>query len=369
MHFLVTFSEITLKSERVRTWMERELQNNINQRIGARKVENLGSIFHFEGVESEIELLKCIPGISTIFICDELTGNDLTGKLLDHVVELASSFSGTFAIRSRNLVGSSTELNGLLGAKAVEKYGLKVDLENPQNIVYVRLEKERAFIGSKIIAGLGGLPYGSQGKVLVLFSGGIDSPLASLMFLRKGCHPYFLFFDIAPFHGDGVVERAKNALGCLKEYAGKIELITIPFGDVLNRIVESQHRGLTCVMCKRSMYRAANIIAKKHGAIAIVTGDSLGEVASQTLQNLSVLDDASEMMVLRPLIGFTKQESVDMSKKYKLFGAYSKLVSCTAVPSHVDTAAILSKVKNEEERLCLDKLIEASVENAKFEKI
>lgn len=369
MHFLITFPEITLKSVKVRLRMEQELQKDIKNRLGERKIENLGGMFHFEGEEKDINVLTHTPGVATIFVCDVIEGEELLEKVFKRAVEIASDFKGTFAVKSKNTIGSSTELNRMVGEKIVNAYGLKVNLKNPQNTLFIRLENKKAYIGYRLLTGIGGLPYNSQGNVLVLFSGGIDSPLAAFMFLRKGCRPYFLFFDISPFSGKGVTERAISTLEKLKMYCPAIELITIPFGSILNKISESQKRNLTCVMCKRSMYKAANIIAKKLNAKAIVTGDSLGEVGSQTLPNLAAISQASEIMVLRPLIGFTKQESVDASKKYGLFDAYSKLVSCTAVPAHVETNALIEKVKIEEEKLGLDKIISECVEKAKFEKI
>jgi thiamine biosynthesis protein ThiI len=215
---------------------------------------------------------------------------------------------------------------------------------------------------------MGGLPLGTQGKVVILFSGGIYSPVASLLMIIKGCRPYFVYVDLEHFSSELVLKRAMDALAQLKKYYGNADLIKVPFGAVMDEIKKCSP-ALTCILCKRSMYKISNLIAKKVGAKALVTGESLGEVASQTLQNLVVLDDASEMVVFRPLVGLQKQEIVDLSKKYGIFDVYKNLGDCKALPERVTTHALLTRVTDEESKTELAKLIAEAAEKAEFVKI
>lgn len=369
MHLLITFSEITLKSNRIRSWLSKELADDIKKRLGITEIENMGAMFHIKGDKKTVEGLCKIPGVSTIFIAEMVGGEDLLEKVIKKSLETAKNFKGTFAVRCKNLAGPSTEINEIVGEKIVNQLHLKVNLSAPDNTLHIRMEKSRAFLGSEVIEGMGGLPIGTQGKVVVLFSGGIDSPVASLLVVRKGCRPYFVYFDLSPFSTKEVYKRATDSLSKLKPYFYEADLILVPFGSVIKEIKDKCALALTCVICKRSMYKIANIVAKKIGAKAIVTGESLGEVASQTLQNLSVLDEASEMMVLRPLVGLTKQEIVDLSKKYGLFDVYKNLGDCLALPERVETAANLQRVIAEENKSNLEKIIAEAAENAKIVKI
>jgi len=208
-----------------------------------------------------------------------------------------------------------------------------------------------------------------EGKVVCLVSGGIDSPVAAWLAMKKGLTPVFVYFDNSPFTDETTQQRALEAVKNLSQYAsGKgIKLYIVPHGDDLANILGNCPHNLTCVLCKRMMYRVAEKIAIKEGAEAIVTGEIIGEHASQTLRNLHVVNEVlSNVTVLRPLIGMNKTEVESIARKIGTFDASIKpALGCTAVPPKPRTRARLEEVQKAEKRLNIESIIERDFENVK----
>jgi len=191
---------------------------------------------------------------------------------------------------------------------------------------------------------------------LALFSGGIDSPVATWLMMKRGAEVLPLLMDQRPHVGDSYVERAERACRAIGEYVPSKEflLYEAPMGDVMSRIMETPVPKLRCVLCKRSMYRIADIFGKEKDARGIVTGESLGQVASQTLDNLYVIDDASDLPVLRPNIGLDKVEIEGLARGIGTYDLTARKVEgCTVVPDRPSTQARLEQVLELEEELGL----------------
>jgi thiamine biosynthesis protein ThiI len=209
---------------------------------------------------------------------------------------------------------------------------------------------------------------GTQGKVVTLLSHGIDGPIATYLMMKRGC----IVFPILFYNESHMDRRARNrAVAIAKKLADfypKLELRMVPFGEILREFVDKAPRELTCVLCKRAMLRIANIIAEQVKAEAIATGESLEQVAGQTLTNLMVIDDASELFVLRPLVGMNKMEIEKIARSIGTFGISIKpAAKYPAVPPYQKTCANLAKVLAAESRIDIIAMIKLAL--AKLEVI
>jgi len=209
---------------------------------------------------------------------------------------------------------------------------------------------------------------GLQGKAVCLVSGGIDSPVAAWLVMKKGCSPVFVYFDNSPFADETTEQRALEAIKKLTSQVSRndIKLYIVPHGDDLADILRNCPRRLTCVLCRRMMYRLAEKIALKEGAEAIVTGEIIGEHASQTLRNLRVESEAiSAVTVLRPLIGMNKTEVESLARKIGTFDASTKPASCcSGPPPKPRTRARLDEVLEAERSLDIKGMIERDLKGS-----
>ncbi len=270
----------------------------------------------------------------------------------------------TFAIHAtrgdKKFSMTSQELNIKLGAFVNEKFGKKVDLTNPDVTFFVEVFAEGALVYTEKIPGPGGLPVGTQGKVAVMLSGGIDSPVAAYRIMKRGapiiavhCHSY-------PFTSRASIDKVKELTGILGQYGGPIKLYLVPLADAQKAVVQNCEERYRVLLYRRLMVRIAEALARKEGAQMLVTGEALGQVASQTVENIVVTDAAATMPILRPLIGYDKEEIIAEAKR---IGTYEVSIlphddCCTLfMPKQVATRARLEDVEREEEKIDVVKLI------------
>lgn len=210
--------------------------------------------------------------------------------------------------------------------------------------------------------------FNPQSKVICLVSGGLDSPVATWLTMRKGCIPVFVFFDNYPFADETTKQRAMEAIKKLSKYApeNKLKAYVVPHGGDLTDILRNCPRNLTCVLCRRMMYRLAEKIALSEGADAIVTGEIIGEHASQTLINLRVETQAiSDVSILRPLLGVNKREVAELARKIGTFDLSTKPASCcTGPPRKPRTRARMEEILEAEERLNIEAMISRDLKGA-----
>lgn len=209
---------------------------------------------------------------------------------------------------------------------------------------------------------------GPKDKVVCLLSGGIDSPVAAALVMKKACTPVFVYFDNSPFTDESTQKRAMEAAKRLKQFASdaSIKLHVVPHGEDLTDILRSCPRNLTCLLCRRMMYRLAERIALREGAEAIVTGEIIGEHASQTLTNLRIISEAvSEVCVLRPLAGMNKTEVEALARHIGTFDASTKPASCcSGPPPKPRTRARFDEIHRAEEKLDIEGMIERDLKTA-----
>lgn len=265
---------------------------------------------------------------------------------------------------------TSPQINREVGAAVKERSGARVDLENAELTVAIEILPRDAFFGFDKMSGAGGLPVGASGRVVALISGGIDSPVAAYRMMRRGCRLIFIHFHSSPYLDKTSQEKARELVKLLTRHQFSSRLYLIPFGEIQRQIVAAVLRPLRVVLYRRMMMRIAEAIAKREKASALITGESLAQVASQTLENLVVIEKASTLPVLRPLVGMDKQEIIDQAKKIGTFetSVIPDQDCCQLfVPRHPATKARLADVEDAESSLDIPALTQMGVENAEIE--
>lgn len=311
---IVHYGEIGIKGKN-RIFFEENLIRNIKELIkGARVRREHGRIIVYE--DKGREILENIPGIENFSFAYE-TNPDIE-EIKNKAVEISKkidfkSFRILTKRENKNFPYNSQEINRIVGEEIKNKLNKKVNLEKPELTIFIEICKSRAYIYTEKIKGIGGLPVGSQGKVISLLSGGIDSPVASFLMMKRGCKNIFLHFynENLVAYPNKIEEIAKILAG----FQGKTKIYLLQFSDVQNEIISNIKSKYRMIVYRRAMMKIANNIAKKEKAKAIVTGDSIGQVASQTIENLACIYEASSLPVFSPLIGMNKNEIVDLARK------------------------------------------------------
>ena len=355
---IARYGEIGLKSPKIRSRFERKLVKNIKATFECEVERNQGRIYiHPEDFDEGIEKLDRVFGVVSYSpaTSTKTTYEDIDETLGKYVEELMAESvldeKTKFAIKCRR-VGThdftSQEMAAHCGGVVREKIPAPVDLTNPDLTIFVEIRDDNAFIFHEKIKGPGGLPLGTQGKVVVLLSSGIDSPVAAYLMMKRGCEVVALHCNNDPFSGPKVTENFNLLVDQLNIYAKgtPIKRRVIDYGEYLTVAKEKAPEKMTCVLCKSGMYRIAEKLAQKLGADAIVDGSSVGQVASQTLSNILATRYGVDMPILSPLIGLDKEEITKIAKDIGTF-EISKIDDggCSAVPKYPETRADLERVK------------------------
>ena len=265
---------------------------------------------------------------------------------------------------------TSVELNRALGAFVLERVATRVDLEHPEVEIVVEVLPDEAFVSLDRRAGPGGLPVGSGGTVAALLSGGIDSPVAAWRMLKRGCRVVFVHFHSVPYLPPTSQAKARALVERLTEWQYDSRLFLVPFGEIQREVVLSVPGPARVVVYRRLMIRIAEAIARREGALALATGESLGQVASQTLENIAAIDAAATGPVLRPLIGTDKIEIIHEARQLGTFDISIEPDAdcCTLfVPKHPLTRMTPAQADAAESRLEIGRLVESGMAGAELE--
>jgi tRNA uracil 4-sulfurtransferase len=265
---------------------------------------------------------------------------------------------------------TSEEVNRELGALVLKHFSTRVNLGRPELTVYVELLPREGLVYIDRLAGPGGLPVGVSGRVVSLLSGGIDSPVAACRLQKRGCQVEFVHFHSAPYLSATSQAKARSLVERLVRHQFAARLWLVPFGDIQREVLLAVPPPLRVVVYRRLMARIAEGLARRVGALALVTGESLGQVASQTLENLARSTEVATLPILRPLIGSDKEEII---REAKAIGTYEISIEpdqdcCTLfVPKHPETHASAASVARAEARLPVLRLVEMGLEQATAE--
>jgi thiamine biosynthesis protein ThiI len=265
---------------------------------------------------------------------------------------------------------TSVELNRALGAFVLDRVTTRVDLEHAAQDISVEVLPAETFISLDRVEGPGGLPVGASGTVVALLSGGIDSPVAAWRMMKRGCRVIFVHFHSVPYLPATSQAKARVLVERLTawQYASRLHLV--PFGEIQREVMLSVPPPLRVVVYRRLMLRIGEALARRHGAPALVTGESLGQVASQTLDNIARIDEAATLPVLRPLIGMDKLEITAEAQRLGTFEVSIEPDAdcCTLfTPKHPSTRAAATEVAAAESRLDLGRLVAAGADAATLE--
>ena len=381
---IVHYHELALKG-RNREYFEHCLIRNIRtalKDVGIRQVENLHSRIRIRlPLEASPDVvrdrLRRVCGIANFSLGQviplQLSDPNLDTLIAATIEEITPHSFSTFRITARRadkrLVLTSMDIERELGAAICRRTGKKVSLKNPDVTIYVELLSKEAFCSAEKIEGPGGMPVGVSGKVACLLSGGIDSPVAAYRMIKRGCQASFIHFSGRPLVSRTSEEKARDLVRILTAYQYDSRLYVIPFGKIQREIVLTVPAPFRVVLYRRMMVRITGELARKEHCWALVTGDSLGQVASQTPQNLCAIEDAAEFPILRPLIGMDKREIIDEAKR---IGTYDISIEpdqdcCKLfVPPHPSTKTRIDDVLKIERMLDLSSLVKQGAENAEL---
>lgn len=292
-----------------------------------------------------------------------------TPEYLSSQLKNASTFKVEGKRADKKFPLTSPELSALTGAAVLEKFPhLKVDVKNPEVLITIEIREKNAFIRGNQTKGAGGMPTGTAGKAAVLISGGIDSPVAAYMMAKRGLSLIAVHFASPPYTSPQAEEKVHKLLREVSKYSGNITLFTVGFTEIQEQIRGNCPEDLFTLVMRRFMMRIAQRIACKEDCHALITGESLGQVASQTLLALGCTDSVVDMPVFRPLIGLDKDEIISVSRKIDTFDiSIEPFEDCCTVftPKHPKTKPQQSVLENAEKLLDVDALVEKALENTK----
>lgn len=360
---VLRFGELFLKGKN-RYVFEQALERNVRLAIQGRDdvqvVRKHGRIFVIGSRDADLlERLQGVFGISSLSPI-EMCRKDL-GDITRTALVLASSRAAsvrTFRVSARRsdkrFPYTSQEIGRIVGAEIVRSEGLTVDLSEYDMAIGVEVGPEWTFIWSQEEKGAGGLPVGVSSKALLLLSGGIDSPVAGHFMQKRGLELDAVYFHAFPYTGDGAKDKVVRLARILARRQKSFRLHVVPFTRVQEMFRDEAEGKLLVILYRRAMVRIAGMIAKENKIRCLVTGESLGQVASQTIQNLAAIEDAAPIPVLRPLIGMDKSEIIDMARKIDSFDiSILPHDDCCSlfVPRHPETHASLGYVWRSEARI------------------
>ncbi|MBO2637998.1 tRNA 4-thiouridine(8) synthase ThiI [Shewanella algae] len=374
MKFIVKlYPEIMMKSKPVRMRFTKMLESNIRNVL--KKVDEDAAVTRqWDRIMVQVpkdkpqlkqnfaERLACIPGISTISQVNEYSF-ETVDDIYQHALKVyADELAGkTFCVRAKRSGKhdfSSQDVERYVGGglnQFTEAAGVR--LKDPDMTIHLEINNDKLYLVEKKIPGLGGFPIATQEDVLSLISGGFDSGVSSFQFIKKGSRTHYCFFNLGGAQHEIGVKQVAHHLWKTYGESHKVKFVTVPFEPVVAEILERIDNGLMGVILKRMMMRAAARVAERMGVQALVTGESLGQVSSQTLTNLNVIDRCVDTLILRPLITMDKQDIINESRKIGTEDfAKSMPEYCGVISQKPTVKAVLSKVEAEETKFSEDLL-------------
>ena len=367
----VSFGEIFLKGRNRNTFYKTAI-NNIKRNIRdigyddmfqeSSKLYIKADRDKFDRLIKEIKKVFGIVYISEVVRCEK-TVEDISKTSIDLVKYYDFDKDMTFKVESKRTDKSfaltSPKLSAKIGGDILGKYnGLSVDIHDPDFTVFIDV-KSKAYIYIKRVEGLGGLPLGSGGEGLLLLSGGIDSPVAGFLMAKRGMNINAIHFHSYPFTSKRAHQKAMDLAKILSAYTGKMTVYSVNLAEIYKAISKNCPRRETTILSRRFMIRIANKISEKYSYQALITGESLGQVASQTIESVSVINDSSKLPILRPLIAMDKKDIIEISEKIdsyeKAIEPYDDCCSIFAPDSPV-TKPKLKYIEKSEENLDIEEL-------------
>lgn len=380
---LLKDGEIVLKGLNRRSFedvLKKNIKNVLNS-VGKFEITSAQSTIYVKPLYDDIDLDEACDRISRVFgivaysraaVCDEKTLESVLNTApvyLEKTLKAASTFKVEAKRSDKKFPYKSPEICRELGGELISKFPhLKVDVHNPEVTVNVEIRDFGAYIHCDPEKGAGGIPVGTGGKAAILISGGIDSPVAAYMMAKRGIRLTAVHFASPPYTSRRAEEKVVRLLKKVSRYAGPMTMYTVPFTKIQEKIRNNCPEELFTIIMRRLMMEMSEKIALKNDCSALITGESLGQVASQTIGALGCTDEATNMVVFRPLIGMDKQEIIDISYKIDTYEtSIEPYEDCCTVftPKHPRTRPVLKYVKEAQEKAGFAPLVEEALQNLK----
>lgn len=316
-----------------------------------------------------IDKLKEVSGLYSFSLAKKIDA-DFDNIISESLDIIKKEKGNTFKIYSHRIDKSypyiSDEINRAVAKEVLKNTTLTVDVHNPDILLSIEIRDDGAYLFTQTIKGLGGFPKGTLGRGLMMLSGGIDSPVASYLLMKRGIELSFIHYASPPYTNTGVIDKLEDILCELKKYQSKLVMYVVPFTKIQEKIYEVSYEGYQVTIMRRMMYRIASKVASiKHYDI-IANGESLGQVASQTLESLKVINEVTNMPIVRPLAIFDKTTIIDISKKINTYDISIRPFEdcCTIFPiKKPKTAPHLDVCLEIEKKADFDTLIEECIKN------
>lgn len=370
---LIKYGELTTKKDN-RKFFIKTLRNNILDKLSDYNIAVTDDYYRMfievneDDIDSITSKLKCIFGIHEIAVCykdENVTEEEI--KKVSLMVMKEEDFC-TFKVETKRSDKSfpvkSMDMNNIIGSLILKNIECKVDVHNPEIILNIEIRREGFYIYTKGIKCLGGYPVGTLGRGLLMLSGGIDSPVAGYITIKRGVELYYLYFESRPHTSIEARNKVRDLARKLEKYNTNGKLMVVNFTKIQETIYKNLDTTYLITIMRRMMYRIAERVAKKNKCLAIVNGESVGQVASQTLASMIAVNDVTNYPILRPLCSFDKLDIIEISKKIDTYDIsilpYEDC--CTVfVPRHPVINPNLKHIYSEEAKIDFDTLINEAV--------
>ncbi len=378
---MVRYGEMTLKKRNYSQFLHKITENIINKcsvyhELTFRKTDYRFYI-NLNGVDYNkvINILDTVVGLCSYSLCKKTEPNyeSIAEEAIKIIKEVSFGGTKTFKVATnrgnKSFPATSIEISQEIARRILPNIeGLKVDVHHPQITLNVDLRYEGTYIFLETIKGLGGYPSGIAGKGLLMMSGGIDSPVAGFLTLRKGVNLTAIHYASPPYTSGKALQKVVDLLETLANYTadGKITLLVVPFTKIQNAIHTQANPTYMVTLMRRAMYKIASGICEKQKIDIIVNGESIGQVASQTLESMKVVNEVTNIPIIRPLATYDKEEIVEVARKIKTYDISIRPYEdcCTIfVPEHPIIKPRIDRVVNEEKKCDLEPLIIEAIEN------
>ncbi|WP_297424245.1 tRNA uracil 4-sulfurtransferase ThiI [Clostridium sp.] len=356
---------------------ERKLRDNIGKKLEGIKAEFIHDSGRYfiktDEIEESIKRISKVFGILEVCLVREveIDFDSIQKVALDKVNGAkGSTFKITTNRANKKFELNSMEVSRKVGAYVLTNYDgeISVDVKKPEILINIEIRNNYAYVWSNSDAtkGAAGLPYGMNGSTMLMLSGGIDSPVAGYLMAKRGVEVSCVYYHSHPYTSERAKDKVKELAKILAQYTEKINLYIVPFTDIQMEIIKNCREDELTIIMRRFMMRIACVLAEKYGINSVSTGESIGQVASQTMDGLVVSDDCADRPAFRPLIAMDKTDIMEIARQ---IGTYETSIlpyedCCTIfVPKHPKTNPKLDAIRKEEEKLKIDELIEKSIEN------
>lgn len=381
---LIRYGEMTLKKKNYKQFLKK-INDTIKRRCKIFKnLKYFNTDYRFyiylndEDYNEVIEVLNTIVGLYSYSLCKYVDPD--YDKISDVAVEMLNNQlqgkKGTFKVETnrgnKNFPATSIEISQNVARRILPKVeNLSVDVHNPEHIVNIDLRCEGTYVYLNEIKGLGGYPSGMQGKGLLMMSGGIDSPVACFLSIKKGIDVYAIHYASPPYTSMNSLQKVVDLLQVLASYtaSGKINLLVVPFTKIQDSIHQNADPKYLVTIMRRAMYKIGEYVCERKGIQVIINGESIGQVASQTLESMKVVNEVTNIPIIRPLATYDKEDIIKIARKIKTYDISIRPYEdcCTVfVPEHPVIKPSIEEAKAQEDKCNLDCLIKEAVDNIEY---